>query len=351
MIKILAPTVGKLNNHAIGLIAAVALLCAWPASAQAASAWKRCSQLKKEGYFLPAADCFAKVAAKIKVDEHTTERRRVRKWYLYREACKSLEKAAAKSQLKAQAAYLRERAVTILRTLLKRRWLPKIRGKRRGRNTRAMLAQFLDKIQYTPLAISTGRKDATIALKGYQFQASRQGQFNQKLRPGTYHVTVTYPKKKPKRRKIQLSAGRSVVLTFAENPGIPVISWIGYTVGSAALVGGGVMLTMGILGNKDVYDCYEDQQCFFANGGICRGTSCGKSSDETAKTLQTRAAILMAFGAVAIAAGASLLIVGGVAHKRANVNDVKRREGVASAMPRPQSKAPKRNAQTLLELP
>ena len=288
----------------------------------------RCSQLQREGYFQPAADCYTKAAAKITVSTDTPERLRVRKWYLYREACKNLEKAAARSDRKEVAAFLRERAVLLLRRALKNKWLPKVRGKRRGRYTRSLLSTFLDKIQYTPLGISTGSKTAAIRVRGYKYNNTSHGSFNHKLRPGHYTVVVTYPQKKAKRRSLVLRPKKPMVVTFVKNPGPPPLSWVGYTVGSTAIVGGGILLVLGISQGVAATDCFNSSKCAFVNGEICYGCQLKQTAnnDGAFAAYQNRAILLSILGGTSLATGVILLTVGGLAHARSVRNNVQQRE-------------------------
>ena len=77
--------------------------------------WKQCSVFHKGGYFVPAADCYIKSANSMIIEVDSPESLRVRKWYLYKEAAKNLEKAAKKADRIEVAGYLRSRALKLMR--------------------------------------------------------------------------------------------------------------------------------------------------------------------------------------------------------------------------------------------
>lgn len=279
--------------------------------------WKGCTTLQKDGYFLPAADCYIKVGNSITVEPGTPERLRVRKWYLYREAAKNLEKAAKKADRVDVAGYHRSRAVKLLKKALQNQWIPKVRGKRRGRYTRALINTFLEKIQYTPLGVSTGNSKAVIAVKGYKYLESTKGSFNRKIRPGRYTVTVTFPNQPPKMKDVLIKAKKSVVLTFVQNPGVPPLAWVGYTVGSAAIVGGGVLMALGIEQSISANNCFNSTTCSFIDGKITyNSTAVGVNNKDAYAAYQNRAILYGVIGGVVLATGVVLLAVGGSQHAR-----------------------------------
>lgn len=300
--------------------------------------WSQCAQLHKDGYYQPAADCYIKVANRIEVDSETPERLRVQKGYLYREACKNLEQAAQQSQHPELSAYLRERAILLLRQVLQNKWIPKINNKRRGRVTKAMLATFLEKVQYTSLGISTGHAQSSIQITGYQYQSQNVGTFNQKLRPGRYNVTVVYPQQKPKVRVVILQPNKPLVLTFVERSGIPAISWVGYTVGSAAILGGGILLGLGIYQGVASTNCYNDANCAFVNGEITYnpGSQATAADNRSAYgAYQQRAILFGVLGGITLATGVVLLAIGGTYHARTAQQDAQQRERVTLHSPLP----------------
>ena len=285
--------------------------------------WKLCVQMKKRTYFQAAADCYVREANAIKLSPSTKESLRVRKGYYMREAAKNLDKEAQKpgKSIK-EAAYLREKAVLILEDVLKKKLVAIERGKRRGRITRNLASKLRKKIGYTPLAISTGNPKATVRIRGYFFKKEAKHQFNESVRPGPYTIIVRYPGAKPKKRKIRLQAGKSLVLNFLQNPGVPAISWIGYIVGGGLFAGGGTILTLGLLNYKTDLDCNENPSCEHPKEPGVKATN-----EDYMKASQQRVLVSSLVGGAMIVGGIALLAIAGVSHARATRKDFEQKEG------------------------
>lgn len=98
-----------------------------------APSYALCARWQRQGYYTPAVKCYLREAKKIRLTPSTPESQRLLKGYFYREASRSLLKRAAKAERAEQAAYLRERAVSLLERILQKKLVPKVHGRRPGR--------------------------------------------------------------------------------------------------------------------------------------------------------------------------------------------------------------------------
>lgn len=252
----------------------------WPSGAVNAAPEKAdaafCARLYSSKYYKPAASCYLKLAQSIPFGPKIKEADRLKKGRYLRESARNLLLLAKQESKPALAAYHRFQAVERLDQILKQKLVRKKFGRRRGRLIQVMREQAYKSIGYTPLAVSTANKKATIVVTGYKMKAQTTFKFNKSVRPGSYTIRVKYPKEQKARvKKVVVQQGKELVVPFIESPPLPALAWTGYIAGGVALIAGGVLLGVGLPILANANDCASTGGCVFvADGGdkfkICR---------------------------------------------------------------------------------
>jgi hypothetical protein len=298
-----------------------------------------CAKYTQARQYLPAADCYEKLAKKIPHTAEISEADRTQKGYLYSEASKNFAFEAMREEKPAVAAYLRERALQGLEEIIKHQWLPKIRGKRRTRAYTDRIVALRKEIRYTPLAISTSASDAQILISGYQYQAQAKQQFNQELRPGRYKIVVSFVgEATPRVREVTLQPQISLVLSFLQKPPLPNLLIAGYIVGGIALVGGGILLGFGIHRIQEGNSCFNNPECAFYQGTILNRQDLPKNQGNIDNNSEFQAYNNISLGlsiggGVLTAIGIGAIIAAGIAHANLTKEDFQKKEQLLPTSP------------------
>gem|GEM_PF-4069654 len=322
-----------------GLIWGVLWGGAWMAFAASVPAKEilACGKLAEERKWLDASECYEKLSALIPESTDLNEEDRTQKGYLLSESSRCLEREAMREEKPVVAAYLREKALRNLELVLQRRWLPLIRGKRRTRVYAGRVVDLRRLIRYTPLAISTSSPDAQVQVSGFQFLVNVKGQFNQALRPGDYKVLVSFPNETtPRIRQVTLHPQMPLVLSFAQKPKIPALLIAGYVVGSAAVVGGGVLIGLGAVRIQEGNNCFADKNCgFYQGNAIPRSKIPASSTDNESefRTFNNISMSLLISGIVVAVVGVGALVTAGIVHANLAKEDFIKREAPQTPPP------------------
>jgi hypothetical protein len=221
-----------------------------------------CAELYTKKYYPAAAKCYSKLGQAIPFSSSMNESLRIRKGMFLREAARNWNLAAKEQNKVEVAAFMREKALQLLSVIIKQKLVRKRYGKRRPRLAIVMHTDTKKKIGYAPLSISTSRLDARIEIKGYKFSRTLYNKFAKQVRPGTYNIKVYYKgQAKPKIRRVVVASGVPQVVTFLPNPKLPATAWVGYIAGAAALIGGGIVLTIGLQQLIDASNCKSSTTC------------------------------------------------------------------------------------------
>ncbi|MCB9642522.1 MAG: hypothetical protein H6728_05555 [Myxococcales bacterium] len=294
----------------------------------------RCSGMIKSQGYLFAATCFRELAESLPDGKDLSEEDRRQRGYLYNEASKCMRFEAMREKRPEVAAYLREQALRWLELILKKQWLPLVRGKRRSRVYTEQIVALRTKIHYTPMAISTGVTGTQIQITGYQFRQQAMGQWNDTLRPGEYTITVRYPKEeKPREKKLTLRPGVSLVLTFQQKPPLSGLLLSGYIVGGIAVAAGGVLLGVGLARISAGNTCFSDAECVFYQGAILQRSELPKDvgAIDNKSEFQSYNNVSMGLTIAGIAlavVGVGALVTSGIFHARLVKEDFRKKEQI-----------------------
>jgi hypothetical protein len=229
----------------------------------------QCVQFFQKKAFVDAANCFEKLANDVGDSASLPQAKKYEKGQYLRNTAVALNRAASAETRPEIAAFLRERAVQILRQYQKDRLFE---TENRSQTALAQETAIQRQIGYTPLRVVTNHPKANILLEGYEMRQKGIGMWNQSVRPGPYTITVTYPQTEPIVRKVNVIAKKLLIETFQmpaagvqnTSPGkdmstrsptiktsptppapIPLVSWIGYIGGGLITVTGVILLGVG----------------------------------------------------------------------------------------------------------
>lgn len=231
-----------------------------------------CKALYKSKSYLRAAACFRGLRTKLQVlpsKKPLTISQIVR--YGRNEAL-CLRRAAKQQKDPVKASYFRERALHVLRLLLKQKLY-------RDDQERRLLAHTATKIRelvgYVQVTVTTGAPDAKMRLSGgYRFapREHKGASWQINLRIGLYTMLLTYPGQAPQAKELRVRSGRSSMIlnvrpqpqVVRRNPvrprvvkvpkrptpkppkGAPVAGWVLLVGGGALAVAGGVVMALGV---------------------------------------------------------------------------------------------------------
>ncbi|MBK07238.1 MAG: hypothetical protein CL920_06625 [Deltaproteobacteria bacterium] len=168
-----------------------------------------CKRYFQKKQYERSADCFQRLV--LSVDPKASEEDRIKAGVWLRNAVVALKRAANQEKKIGKANYLREKGVKLLDSYIDK----KLYVNSSQRNiAKTMKTGLVDSIGYTNLTVVSGHLKAKIQVIGFQWKSEGVGTLNQKLRPGTYTVLVTYPGTPASAKAVNMEASVPKVITF-----------------------------------------------------------------------------------------------------------------------------------------
>lgn len=205
----------------------------------------KCVLFYKDRSFLEAAFCFEKLGKQMGPGAQLSTLRAYEKGQLLRNAAVAFHRAAKNSKLPEVAAYLRERAVKLLRLYQEEKLCE---SNYRCRIALDMETRIRKGIGYARLAVVTNSPNSLTQVFGYKQKYSSQGNMNLEVRPGRFRVIVSYRKGPKQVRILLVQPGSNVIETFSPPQKKNAISTtsIGLYIASAlAVLGSGTLISVG----------------------------------------------------------------------------------------------------------
>ncbi|MCB9640693.1 MAG: hypothetical protein H6728_13785 [Myxococcales bacterium] len=231
----------------VGLCVMVGVLALSSGAVWASAA--ACSKMIKAKEYLKAASCYEQAAQQVDQDPAQKSFAVLLKERYFRYSALAFQRAAEATQ-KAEKAYYLERSVEQLGITIRERYC---RAARRCRQNQLLADKLKAQIRYGTLVISSKDPKASITVKGFQYLQVQQKDFTKQVRPGTYTVTVKFPKQAEKQSTVQVGPGEQVLLDVSPvtqkmqvkrlytSRRVPPLILASYIVGGVLILGGGAM--------------------------------------------------------------------------------------------------------------
>lgn len=233
-------------------------------SLSSASASSLCKDLFQEKKFFRAAKCFRDKATRLESKPKLSLENRSQLFQYLRNSALCLRRLAQVEKSPIKRSYLRLQALQSIQVILQKKYYESTSQK----NLAALIQTKLEeKIGWIQLIVTTGSSQAQVKIiGGYKFKGlARKGlSFQARLRPGTYSVSVEYPKQQPNSRVIVLkSEQKTKVLEFKPKvvklvqrslppkrtrPG--PLSWVLVGLGGGVIVAGAVVVAVSVALNS-----------------------------------------------------------------------------------------------------
>lgn len=231
------------------------VLSTWIPAHASATTESDCQRDIRNQRLLFAAQCYVRLYQAIHKTGQAKQGTPVRKDHFLNRAALSYYHFAKRNLNPAQKAYYTEKAMHLLLRSFKQGYCE---AADRCRSNRMLAEKLRQEIQYTPLVVVTGQKTARIKIVGYQFQQVKYAQYNRKIRPGRYTVTISFPGKRIHTKVVMLRPGFGITinvtpinLKLVEHRLLvpkkaPPLVVTGYTLGGLAFLTGAGIAIYGI---------------------------------------------------------------------------------------------------------
>ncbi|HAA56995.1 MAG TPA: hypothetical protein DCE42_19670 [Myxococcales bacterium] len=270
---------------------------------------KACKKLYHNNQFVKAGRCFLQLTQQVSKHLSWKEKKAFYKDRFLSNAAACFVKRAGQVTRPEVQRYWKERAADLLTISFDKKYCMAT-SSCRVRRTKA--EALMKEVRKTPLSILTGVQGAVITLKGFRFRSQKRYELHNTLRPGPYTVHITYPKKTPFTKKIQLLAGRPLTLNLTPAKirivkrkillakKVPAFVIVGYVVGGIALTVGGGLAIYGGTRQSEINAIVSDP-----NRQRELPPAVAKSEFEQARSITTIGFVVMSMGVLTLA-GAGL---------------------------------------------